>query len=243
MMDDFGSGYSSLNTLKDIHVDVLKIDMKFLSKDSSGERGKCILTSIIRMAGWLGVPVIMEGAETLEQINFLKSIGCEYVQGYYFAKPMPVNEYVSLVSNKPKYVAKSNSENHDVVFESILSDNPSFNLIFNSFKSPAAIYEQETDSFRAIKMNSSFNDMFGFGKIPLDSEKKFKSLLSPEDFEKVIDTFRNTAKTRNESSCNYVVSYGGSKFKVNLNLQYWGKNQKSSIIFAVFNLKSASNDD
>ncbi|MCI1269898.1 MAG: EAL domain-containing protein [Ruminococcus sp.] len=243
MMDDFGSGYSSLNTLKDIHVDVLKIDMKFLSKDSSGERGKCILTSMIRMAGWLGVPVIMEGAETLEQINFLKSIGCEYVQGYYFAKPMPVNEYVSLVSNKPKYVAKSNSENHDVVFESIWSDNPSFNLIFNSFKSPAAIYEQKNDSFRAIKMNSSFNDMFGFGKIPLDSEKKFKSLLSPEDFEKVIDSFRNTAKTRNESSCNYVVSYGGSNFKVNLNLQYWGKNQKSSIIFAVFNLKSASNDD
>ena len=89
LMDDFGSGYSSLNTLKNIPVDVLKIDMKFLSGEAAAAgRNECILASVIRMAGWLEIPVIMEGVETQNQVEFLKSIGCGYVQGYYFAKPM-----------------------------------------------------------------------------------------------------------------------------------------------------------
>jgi len=97
LMDDFGSGYSSLNTLKDIHVDVLKIDMKFLAEESEIARSRSILASIILMAGRLNMPVIMEGVETAEQVSFLQSIGCNYVQGYYFAKPMPVPEYEALI--------------------------------------------------------------------------------------------------------------------------------------------------
>lgn len=93
LMDDFGSGYSSLNMLKDIDVDVLKIDMQFLSGGESPGKGKIILESVIQMANNLGMPVIMEGVETQEQTRFLYKIGCNYVQGYYYARPMPQEEY------------------------------------------------------------------------------------------------------------------------------------------------------
>lgn len=93
-MDDFGSGYSSLNMLKDVAVDVLKIDLNFLSKTSNSEKAIIIMSSIMRMARWLGIPSIVEGVETEEQIQYLKSIGCPSVQGYYFSKPLPEAEFI-----------------------------------------------------------------------------------------------------------------------------------------------------
>ena len=81
-IDDFGSGYSSLNTLKDVPADVVKLDMRFLEGDGQTGRGGNILESIVRMTRWLGMSVIAEGVETIEQADFLKSIGCIYVQGY-----------------------------------------------------------------------------------------------------------------------------------------------------------------
>ena len=93
MMDDFGSGYSSLNSLREIPVDVLKIDLKFLPPSTDDKRGNVILHSIVDMANRLGLEVIVEGVETMEQAQFLLSIGCRNAQGFYFYKPMPVSEY------------------------------------------------------------------------------------------------------------------------------------------------------
>ena len=78
-MDDFGSGYSSLNVLKNIDFDVLKLDLKFIRGAINNSRGGTILSSVIRMAKWLQIPVIAEGVETLKQADFLKSIGCNYI--------------------------------------------------------------------------------------------------------------------------------------------------------------------
>ena len=97
LMDDFGSGYSSLNVLKDIAVDVLKIDMKFMSDTEIPGRGENILASVVNMAKVLEMPVIAEGVEKESQVRFLKNIGCEYVQGYYYAKPMPAAEYEKML--------------------------------------------------------------------------------------------------------------------------------------------------
>lgn len=92
-MDDFGSGYSSLNMLKDIHVDVLKIDMAFLRKAEDEERSRKILQMIISLSKHLEMPVITEGVETEEQVKFLAEMGCDMFQGYYFAKPMSVEVF------------------------------------------------------------------------------------------------------------------------------------------------------
>lgn len=97
-MDDFGSGYSSLNTLKDVPVDILKLDMKFLEERKMHEkRGRIILDSVVHMAHWLELPVIAEGVETEFQADYLKNIGCELIQGYFYARPMPVAEFEELL--------------------------------------------------------------------------------------------------------------------------------------------------
>jgi len=92
-MDDFGSGYSSLNMLKDMPVDVLKLDMIFLKDTENNERTKKIMSLIIDLAKSLGVPVIAEGVETVEQVDLLAKMGCDYFQGYYFARPVSLEEY------------------------------------------------------------------------------------------------------------------------------------------------------
>lgn len=98
MMDDFGSGYSSLNILKDIPVDMLKIDMKFLAQTDNTERSNKIIASIIKMAKDLNIQTIAEGVETEEQTEFLRSVGCGYAQGFHLSRPMPSNEYEMLLS-------------------------------------------------------------------------------------------------------------------------------------------------
>ncbi len=92
-MDDFGSGYSSLNMLKDVPVDTLKLDMKFLVHCEDDERAGNILSSVIRMADGLKIPVIAEGVENKHQADYLKSLGCVCMQGYHFARPMPAGEF------------------------------------------------------------------------------------------------------------------------------------------------------
>lgn len=92
-MDDFGSGYSSLNMLKDIPVNTLKIDMEFLRDTVHRDRSRKILKMIISLSKQLGMEVITEGVETAEQVDFLTEFGCDVFQGYYFAKPMPVDEF------------------------------------------------------------------------------------------------------------------------------------------------------
>ena len=95
-MDDFGSGYSSLNMLKDMPVDVLKIDMVFLGKTADYTKSKIILNSIVNMANNLDMPQITEGVETKEQFDMLKKMGCKLFQGYFFSKPVPLSEFEKL---------------------------------------------------------------------------------------------------------------------------------------------------
>lgn len=102
-MDDFGSGYSSLNMLHEINVDVLKIDKKFFNDSSNSSRGKKIVDNIISMASDLNILVVAEGVETKDQVEFLMQTDCQLVQGYYFDKPMPIEQFEEkYFKKKPK---------------------------------------------------------------------------------------------------------------------------------------------
>jgi len=92
-MDDFGSGYSSLNMLSDLPVDALKLDMQFIRNAFKEKRNTRLLEIIIKLAEALNVPTIAEGVETLEQLSTLRSMGCDIAQGYYFSKPLPADEF------------------------------------------------------------------------------------------------------------------------------------------------------
>ncbi len=106
-MDDFGSGYSSLNTLKDYKFDELKIDMAFLSNFNDVSR--TIISSMVRMAKSLGLKTLAEGVETKEQMEFLKSIGCEKVQGYYYGKPQPLKATMEHMESSGIVIEDSNT--------------------------------------------------------------------------------------------------------------------------------------
>ncbi|MBO5484228.1 MAG: EAL domain-containing protein [Lachnospiraceae bacterium] len=96
-MDDFGSGYSSLNMLSELPLDIVKLDMKFLQHETLEEEDRNIISFIINLAKWMNLSVVAEGVETGEQVEMLRKMECNYVQGYFFAKPMPYDGYSKLM--------------------------------------------------------------------------------------------------------------------------------------------------
>ncbi|MPM30806.1 hypothetical protein SDC9_77356 [bioreactor metagenome] len=166
-MDDFGSGYSALNMLQDIAVDTLKIDLNFMSGFAESGRGRNILSSVIRMAKWLGLPVVIEGVENEEQVAFLKSIGCTVGQGYYFSKPLPVDKFVqSLKENEQKVkpseqIESSFSPNGLVNIEDFWSPTSAFNLLFNTLQEASAIYEYHDNNLELLRANNSYYELLG----------------------------------------------------------------------------------
>ena len=105
-LDDFGSGYSSLNVLKDYHFDVLKIDMKFLSGFNNNEKTRPILENIVSLTKQLKMLSLTEGVETKEQFEFLASIGCDRAQGYLFSKPVPIEDLRKKIENSELKIAR-----------------------------------------------------------------------------------------------------------------------------------------
>lgn len=102
LMDDFGSAYSSLNMLKDINVDVIKLDMKFIDlNEDNASKGLKIVESVVNMARKLRLLVIAEGVQTKQQVDQLLSVGCRYIQGYYFHEPLPVGRMEKLLAERP----------------------------------------------------------------------------------------------------------------------------------------------
>ncbi|HCB92362.1 MAG TPA: histidine kinase [Selenomonas sp.] len=97
LMDDFGSGFSSLNMLKNLPMDVLKIDMGFVQELESSERANIVMKGIVNLAKELNMGVIVEGVETKRQLDLLAAIGCDEIQGYYFSRPLPVQDFVDLL--------------------------------------------------------------------------------------------------------------------------------------------------
>ena len=98
-LDDFGSGYASLNYLSRLPVDILKIDMEFIQNLKASDHNAIIVTTMINLAHGLGMQVIAEGIEELYQLNFLQDMNCDIGQGYYFSKPVPASDLQPLLKN------------------------------------------------------------------------------------------------------------------------------------------------
>ncbi|MCR5431601.1 MAG: EAL domain-containing protein [Lachnospiraceae bacterium] len=202
-MDDFGSGYSSLNTLKDVTVDMLKLDMKFIEGGKNAERGGSILSSVIRMSNRLNLAVLAEGVETKEQAEYLKSIGCIYMQGYYFARPMPVSDYEKILTGRVHELPITGVDPYasegtvDFLNASVQST-----LIFNSFVGGAAIVGFERGDVEALRVNEKFFDAIGADRESFnDGDFSIVDGMSPEDKEKLINTFISAAQEGEEKSC------------------------------------------
>ncbi|WP_196593482.1 EAL domain-containing protein [Pectinatus sottacetonis] len=164
LMDDFGSGFSSLNMLKDVNVNVLKIDLKFLQGTDQSSRSGKILNSIVHMAKTINLPVIIEGVETQQQAEFLRSIGCNWAQGYYYSKPLSVDDYEAIIS-KSDYktcITNTTTPGKTVNIEEFFNPNTKFNLLFNSMTCGIGIYEYSTDGLQILRANDSYLNMFNY---------------------------------------------------------------------------------
>ncbi len=99
-MDDFGSGYSSLNMLSQVHFDILKLDMKFIQTETAKPGEMSIMRFVVNLAKWLNLSTVAEGAETKAQVERLQDVGCDYAQGYYFSRPLPIPEFEALLKKE-----------------------------------------------------------------------------------------------------------------------------------------------
>ena len=165
-MDDFGSGYSSLNVLKDLDVDVIKLDMKFISGNIGG-RGGTILSSVVQMAKWLDTPVIAEGIETVETADYMKSIGCNYIQGYLYSKPVSEQEFIEILgklNHEPMQAAMKLLST--VASGNFWNPDSMETLIFSNFVGAAAIfeYDSETDDVEILRVNKKYVIEVGLGR-------------------------------------------------------------------------------
>ena len=97
-MDDFGSGYSSLNMLNQVHFDILKLDMKFIETETAKPGEMSIMRFVVNLAKWLNLSTVAEGVETKAQLERLRDVGCDYAQGYYFSRPLPIPEFEKLLA-------------------------------------------------------------------------------------------------------------------------------------------------
>ena len=164
LMDDFGSGYSSLNMLKDVQVDILKIDMKFLEmSEQSAGKGVGIMEAIIGMARLMGLRFIAEGVETREQMEFLLNLGCDYGQGYYYYRPLPREEFEALLLDEKSLdfrgvVAR---QFQHLRIKDLLNENVVSETMMNRILGGIAFYDVCGDSVTRLQANEQYFQILG----------------------------------------------------------------------------------
>ena len=185
-MDDFGSGYSSLDVLQDIHFDLIKLDMRFMHRFDEGPENRIIVTELVKMALALGVETVCEGVETREQAEFLREVGCTKLQGYYFCRPIPMEQIleryrkgVAIGFENPdeaEYFAAIGRIN---LYDLTAVSNDSSEKIANFFDTlPMAVVECDAEVFRTTRANNAYRSfaLHNFHVADLTAPRRFDSL-------------------------------------------------------------------
>ncbi len=165
-LDDFGSGYSSLDALQSIPFDMIKFDMSFMRKLGESESSRIVLTELLKLAAALGADTVCEGVETEEQVRFLQELGCSKLQGYYFGKPIPLGEVLERYEKGFRYGFENPDESpyfeaigrvnlHDMSMLGSTEDDP-FRNAFSTL--PMGIIEVRGDVARFVRSNQSYRD-------------------------------------------------------------------------------------
>lgn len=225
LMDDFGSGYSSLNMLKDLPVDVLKIDLKFLFDLSNNHRAANILTSIVRMAKWLKMAVIVEGVEFENQLEFLRSIGCDEIQGYYFDRPLSKSVFESrLLDPYAKYGADKRELPDNLEFEDFMQDKEIFLRLINNNVGGFGIFEfnPSSEKLKIIKVNDKFYNIFDIDPYSMfEKNSDVLTLFSKKDKDAIIECCEKTIKSHNrEMVIAFIETENGDKIYSSISVQY-----------------------
>lgn len=184
-MDDFGSGYSSLNMLNDINVDVLKIDMKFLKlSEKSPGRGMGILETIINMAKFMELRMIAEGVETKEQMELLLGMGCIYGQGYYFYHPMSVAECEAILSEEDNIDFRGITARtiNRMQPRELLNDDIFSETMLNNILGGIGLYDVYENNVELLRVNEQYCLITGISPVELeDRRRNITEKMFPEE--------------------------------------------------------------
>ena len=207
MMDDFGSGYSSLNMLRSLNIDVIKLDAQFLQmQDDDMRKGVSILESVVNMTKNLSTPIIVEGVETLEQVRFMEELGCRYMQGFFFYRPMPVAQFEELISDSSKIephglLCKTNQQ---IRVREFLDENIFTDTMLNNVLGPVAFYNWSGDNVEIIRYNEQFYEMINIELEELEDRRiNIQEYMPPDDREKFFSLLE-------EAQRNWAIGSSGS---------------------------------
>lgn len=201
-MDDFGSGYSSLNTLKDIPIDILKLDMGFLRGESNSKKGGNIIGAVIRMAHNLGLLTVAEGVETVVQADFLKSVGCDVIQGYLYARPMPVGNFEELLAGSRKTDVHKDTPSIEEGFIDIFEHSSEETRYFENFVGPAAVFDYNSGKVGVIRVNDRMIDVLGYrGRTSVEFSEGFYNRVVDKDRHSVVETIDRAIKGEKGAVC------------------------------------------
>ena len=206
-IDDFGSGYSSLNTLKNVPAQIVKLDMRFLEDDGGSQRGGNILESVVRMTKWLGMSVVAEGVETRAQADFLKSIGCSYVQGYLYARPMPAADYEALLRDSPQERRLSALETVENLDNNAFWDPKSMDtLIFNTYVGGACIFEYHDGRIELLRATDRYVRMLLGENATVEDVLRldFAAHLAPGGEREILRSMEESLRTKDEVTSEYL---------------------------------------
>ena len=193
MMDDFGSGYSSLNMLKSVPVDVLKMDMRFLEmNEEEQEIGIGILDSVINMARQMRLPIVVEGVEEQKQENHLLKMGCRYTQGYFYYKPLPIETFEELISD-PKNTDHEGfwcRQTESVHIKEFLDTNLFNDVMANNILGPAAFYDMYENNIEITRVNEQYYRLAGVATQKDDDfHKRFWNHVRDDDRQLLVSIF------------------------------------------------------
>lgn len=203
-IDDFGSGYSSLNTLKDVPASILKLDMKFFDRAENTQRGGNIIESVVRMAKWLGMAVIAEGVEERTQADYLKSIGCYYIQGYFYSRPVPLAEYEAMLGSCPAERKLTRLKTLDTLNNNAFWNPKSMEtLIFNSYVGGACIFEYHNGKTELLRVNEQYAKELGAFRPECSALEHAEDLLklNERNQKKMLQNIQTAIETAKESTC------------------------------------------
>lgn len=226
LMDDFGSGYSSLNMLKDLPVDILKVDMRFMDELETSEKAINVVTSIVHMAKWINMIVVAEGVETEAQSEFLENIGCDRIQGYLYSRPVDTEVFLGKLLEMPVVNRELECERKFEDVNRAMEQLPiELRLFIENVVGVMGVFTEINGKYEVLKVNDAYYKMFEDTPYNLYHHRKdFFMSLSEEELDKVHEMCQRAEKEQ-QKLFNRIIRFGeeGYGVPIRISVKYIGK--------------------
>ena len=191
LMDDFGSGESSFNSLKNLEIDGIKLDYKFLSKEGDNVKKRKIIESIVSLARAINVSLVVEGVETNSEASYFRRIGVRHMQGYLFGKPMLVEEFEKINNKTAEFGFKDISDSR-LFLNDILATESNVNLFFNQMKNPVGVVKLEKEHIYFVMINSALREILSkVGQLSEMEKSDITAFLDSKTKKNMIDILKS----------------------------------------------------